>query len=71
MTKDKFLEIFEDSRKSAQDNEKAEIVSNNGTSESVLKHLRTLSDPLEMKKAVNELSGEMYETFREVHKGDK
>ncbi|DAB30557.1 MAG TPA: hypothetical protein CFH84_03430 [Sulfurimonas sp. UBA12504] len=68
MKKEKFLEIFEDSRKSAHDNEKAEIVSNNGTSESVLKHLRTLSDPVEMQKAVTELSDDMYETFKEVYK---
>jgi len=70
MTKTKFKEIFENSRKLAQDNEKANIVSNNGTSESVLKSLKLLSDPKEMQKAVNELSNDMYETFKEVHKVD-
>ena len=68
MTKSKFKEIFESNRKLAQDNEKASIVSNNGTSESVLESLRSLSDPKEMKKAVTELSNDMYETFKEVHK---
>ncbi len=67
MTKLKFKEIFENSRVLAKNNEKAKIVSNNGTSESVLKSLRELSDPSEMKRAVEELSEDMYETYKEVY----
>lgn len=69
MTKEKFKKIFEINRKKAQDNNlKAEIVSNNSTSQSVLNSLKALSDPQEMQKAVNELSLDMYETFQAVYK---
>lgn len=52
MTKSKFKGIFEINRKKAQeDNLKAEIVSNNGTSQSVLESLRALSDPKKMNKS--------------------
>ena len=68
MTKEKFLEIFETNRQEAlAENERAEICSNNGTSESVLEHLRTLNDPQEMQKTVDDLSTDMYETYKEVH----
>jgi hypothetical protein len=71
MTKNKFKEIFEINRKKAQENNlKADVVSNNGTSQSVLDSLKALSDPEEMKKAVDELSTDMYETFQAVHKAD-
>ena len=69
MTKDKFKKIFEINRKKAQENNlKAEVVSNNGTSKGVLDSLKALSDPEEMQKAVDELSADMYETFQAVHK---
>ena len=68
MTKEKFLKIFEQNRQVAlQENEKAQVVSNNGTSESVLKHLRALNDPSEMQRTVDELADDMYETYKEVH----
>jgi len=71
MTKDKFKEIFEINRKKSQEyNLKAEVVSNNGTSQSVLDSLKVLSNPIEMQKAVDELSIDMYETFQAVHKVD-
>ena len=71
MTKTRFKEIFDINRKEAQENNfKAEIVSNNGTSQSVLDSLRALNDPKEMQKAVDELSIDMYETFQAVHKVD-
>lgn len=68
MTKAKFKEIFKNNRELALSNEKASIISNNGTSANVLSSLRKLSDPKEMQKAVTELSNDMHETFKEVHK---
>jgi hypothetical protein len=68
MKKEKFLEIFEINRQEAlSKNEKAAIVSNNGTSESVLQHLRSLNDPDTMNKTVDELSCDMYATYQEVY----
>ena len=67
MTKIEFKEIFEKNRSLAKENTKADIVLNNGTSESVLKSLKLLSNPEEMENSVNLLSTDMYETFQKVH----
>lgn len=53
---------------------KVDLVNNEtmgGTSESVLEYLRKLNDPLEMQKEVTELSDDMRDIFKEVHKIDE
>lgn len=69
ISKERFHDLYRESKERASLNFKAEKVDTNGTSQEVLDHLRTLSDMSVMETTVANLEKQMFETFNSVHKG--
>ena len=67
LSKEKFNSIMEQNRQESLSANTVEKTCTNGTSENVLKFLKTLSDPSVMKETVAKLEKEMFQTYKEVH----
>ena len=66
MKRDVFAKIFNSVKENHRNDVSNKKCIVNGTSESVLKHLRELADEDVMEKAVSRLENNMYDTFSSV-----